>query len=253
MFYRPTLGLWTLAIHVPPPRIRPPDVVCENKNAAKYFTDNSKYSSSCVVTTYTVSGGVTKSTVTKGVSFNVAPYTGKSAPMSSSSLSTTLVPGCSYNSTTTAPATSATATAITCVYGKFTTKSDEMYWITSYASSIKKSRTVTSPALPLNLFINKDLDLSEGGFNNNSVSNWQNMRIFGLNTGATLSNGTPDCTSQKVLASTRRALVLMVPSSGSLMPRSLISRLPENLLPTWCPGSASSTDPPVANPAITGS
>lgn len=186
--------------------LRPPDVVCENKNAAKYFTDNSKYSSSCVVTTYTVSGGVTKSTVTKGVSFNVAPFTGKSAPASSSSLSTTLVPGCSYNSTTTAPATSATATAITCVYGKFTTKSDEMYWITSYASSIKKSRTVTSPALPLNLFINKDLDLSEGGFNNNSVSNWQNMRIFGLNTGATLSNGTPDCTSQKVLASTKKGI-----------------------------------------------
>ena len=90
----------------------PPDVVCNNSNASKYFTDNTKYSSSCDVTSYTVSGGVvTKTTVTKGVDFRLAPYCygsspcTKTAPSGTSSLPASLVPGCQYNASTAAAAT----------------------------------------------------------------------------------------------------------------------------------------------------
>lgn len=181
----------------------PPDITCKQSNATKYFSDNKKYTSKCDVTTYTVAanGSVTSSGPTS-VDFRYAPYTG-AAPSGSASLSTTLVPGCQYNSKDGKPSG---ATAITCVYGNVTTNSDEIYWITAYAVVAKKSNTVTTPALPVNLFVRGTLNLADGGINNNSGANWANLRIYGRNSGATLANGTPDCTSQTVTASTKKGI-----------------------------------------------
>lgn len=181
----------------------PPNITCKQTSANKYFSENKKYNSRCDVTTYTVAAsGAVSSSTTKDVDFRFAPYTG-AAPSGSASLSTTLVPGCQYNSKDGKPSG---ATGISCVYGNVTTTSDEMYWITAYAVVQKKSNTITTPALPLNLFIRGALNLADAGINNNSVSNWANLRLFGRNSGATMADGSPNCTSQSVTASTKSGI-----------------------------------------------
>jgi hypothetical protein len=187
----------------------PPHISCTTSKSSDYATKISDYQSKCDVTTFNQSTGATLTT-TNDVRFDYAPYAYNNKktppPSSSATLTTSLVPGCQYNTSTGLPSG---ATAITCVYRNVTTKSDEMYWRTAYSStSGKKSKTttITTPGLPVNLFVRGTLNLSDGGINNNAVSNWAGLRIFGENSGAKNSDGTPNCSSQTVTATTKRGI-----------------------------------------------
>lgn len=161
----------------------PPNFSCSNsgiKINKDGTLDLSNYKSSCTITPYNTKTNSydSKSAVTNTDA--IFPYAGKSAPTSDAGLATaTYISGCTVNKL---------KTAINCIFNNFITSGDELVVRTAYSTVMKKTTTVITPGLPVNIFVRGSMNLSNGGILNNSVANWGNLRLFGASSGDSSAN-----------------------------------------------------------------